>query len=562
MALGNDLVAAGAFHKALFGAGTGIMQGGMIKSGHRTLLAAGPAMEIRQTGRTSRRRLGVALYSGAPSRAGGSLQEDEMALAYSEAVSGGERVPADLWESRLRLQTTVRLRWFAVIGQTLAVAFVALGLGFPVPLGYCLAIIACSAWLNVFLRLRYSSRWRLGTRLASALLIYDTLQLSALLYLTGGIGNPFVLLLVAPVTVSAATLPPRNTVLIGAVAFACSTLLVAHHLPLPWNPDFAGSLSIPVIYSLGTLTAIAATLAFLALYTWRLAKESRQMSAALAATEMVLAHEQKLHALDGLAAAAAHELGTPLATIVLVTKELGHHMPKESPYRDDIDLLNSQALRCRELLQKLTKSPAEQDPLHAHLSVVQLLDEASGPYRTGRVEIAVDAGPSLLQGGEVQGGREPIGNRLPGVIHGLGNIIENAVDFARERVEIIARWNDREVTIMVADDGPGFTPEILESIGEPYITTRPNRPVPRPGGLGQPRPAHAGGLGLGVFIAKTLLERSGAVVTFANRAGSGSGAMVHVAWPRRVFEATSPGWAQPRSSSDDLAEAGRAASNN
>lgn len=473
-----------------------------------------------------------------------------MALAHAEALTGGERVPADLWESRLRLQTTVRLRWFAVIGQTVAVAFVALVLGFPVPLGQCLAIIACSAWLNVFLRLRYSARRRLGTRLATALLIYDTLQLSALLYLTGGIANPFSLLLVAPVTVSAATLPPRNTVLIGAMAVACSAALVSFYHPLPWNPAFpgAGPLSMPLLYSLGTLTAIVATLAFLALYTWRLAKESRQMSAALAATEMVLAHEQKLHALDGLAAAAAHELGTPLATIVLVTKELSHQLPKESPYREDVELLNSQAQRCRELLRKLTKSPAEQDPLHAHLSVVQLLEEASGPYRTGRVVISVDTGPTLLQAGEVAGGREPIGFRLPGVIHGLGNIIENAVDFARSRVEIVARWNDREVSIMVADDGPGFPPEILDSIGEPYITTRPNRPSARPssGAGGQQRPAHAGGLGLGVFIAKTLLERSGAVVTFANRSGSGTGAMVHVAWPRRVFEATSPGWGQPR----------------
>ncbi len=473
-----------------------------------------------------------------------------MALAQSQVMNGGERVPADLWESRLRLQTTVRLRWFAVIGQTIAVAFVALALGFPLPLGQCLAIIALSAWLNVFLRLRYSSRRRLGTRLASALLIYDTLQLSALLYLTGGIANPFSLLLVAPVTVSAATLPPRTTVLIGAVAAACAASLVAFHQPLPWDPAFpgAGPLSMPPLYNLGTLAAITATFAFLALYTWRLAKEGRQMSAALAATEMVLAHEQKLHALDGLAAAAAHELGTPLATIVLVTKGLAHQIPKDSPYREDVELLNSQALRCRELLAKLTKSPAEQDPLHAHLSVVQLLEEASEPYRTGRVVISIDAGPSLLQGGDEAAGREPIGFRLPGVIHGLGNIIENAVDFARSRVEIIARWNGREVSIMVADDGPGFPPEILDAIGEPYITTRPSRPPARTSGgaSGQQRTAHAGGLGLGVFIAKTLLERSGAVVTFANRTGSASGAVVHVAWPRRGFEATSPGWGQPR----------------
>lgn len=466
-----------------------------------------------------------------------------------QAQIADARVPADIWESRLRLQTTVRLRWFAVIGQTIAVAFVALVLRMPLPLGLCLVFIACSAWLNVFLRLTYSSRHRLDTSLAAALLIYDTLQLAALLYLTGGITNPFTILLVAPVTVSAATLPPRITVLIGAVAFACASLLVNFSMPLPWDAD-AGHLSIPPLYSLGILAAIASCLAFLALYTWRLSKESRQMSAALTATEMVLAHEQKLHALDGLAAAAAHELGTPLATIVLVTKEMVRELPKDSPYREDIELLNSQALRCRELLQKLTQRPEEQDPLHATLTVGQLLDEATEPYRTGKAQIRIDAGPALLQADDQQGGQEPIGLRRPGVIHGLGNFIENAVDFAKDKVEITARWNDREVSIVIADDGGGFAPDILDSIGEPYVTTRnAARASSRGAGSltgGQKIMPHAGGLGLGFFIAKTLLERSGASVTFGNQSGAATGAVVRVAWPRRSFEAPEMAWAGAR----------------
>ncbi len=468
-----------------------------------------------------------------------------MALVQPHAPDGGgERVPADIWESRLRLQTTVRLRWFAVIGQTIAVTVVALGLRFPLPLGLCLAFIACSAWLNVFLRMRYSSRHRLDARLATALLIYDTLQLAALLYLTGGITNPFTILLVAPVTVSAATLPPRNTVLIGAVAFASATVLVHDHYPLPWDADgpMAGALAMPLLYLLGILSAIASCLTFLALYTWRLSKESRQMSAALAATEMVLAHEQKLHALDGLAAAAAHELGTPLATIVLVTKEMVRSLPNDSPYREDIELLNSQALRCRELLRKLTQSPEEQDPLHAQLTVGQLLDESAEPYRVGTTEVVIDAGPTLLQPGDEDGGREPVVLRRPGAIHGLGNIIENAVDFARARVEITARWNAREVSIMVADDGPGFSAEILESIGEPYVTTRRHQRT-----RDRAPDIHAGGLGLGVVIAKTLLERSGATVSFSNRSGGMTGAVVRVAWPRRSFEAQIGGWSPAHS---------------
>jgi two-component system sensor histidine kinase RegB len=478
-----------------------------------------------------------------------------MAQVMPRPPEGGERVPTEIWESRLRLQTTVRLRWFAVIGQTLAVLLVDLVLGFPLQLGLCLAFIACSAWLNVFLRMRYPSRHRLDTGLSTALLIYDTVQLGSLLYLTGGISNPFAILLVAPVTVSAATLPPRNTVLIGAVAFASAALLVNFHLPLPWADDqlLAGPLRMPPLYQLGILAAIGSCLLFLAFYTWRLSKEGRQMAAALSATEMVLAHEQKLHALDGLAAAAAHELGTPLATIVLVTKEMVRDMPKDSPWREDVELLNSQALRCRELLRKLTQSPEEADPLHSSLSVVQLLEEAADPYRTGKAEIVIDAGPTLLQADHADGSREPMGERRPGMIHGLGNIIENAVDFARERVEITARWNDREVSIVVADDGPGFSPEILDTIGEPYVTTRSasrqhqRQPMGRAavnGGGAPPagRRSHAGGLGLGFFIAKTLLERSGATVTFGNRTGGAQGATVRIAWARSSFERRARGW--------------------
>ena len=473
-----------------------------------------------------------------------------MALVKPQKPASGDRVPADIWESRLRLQTTVRLRWFAVIGQTIAVAVVALAMRFPLPLGYCLALIACSAWLNVFLRMRFPSRLRLGAPLASVLLIYDTLQLAALLYLTGGILNPFTILLVAPVTVSAATLPPRNTVMIGAVAFAAAALLVNFHHPLPWDADFplVGQLAMPPLYSLGILAAIGSCLTFLALYTWRLSKESRQMSAALSATEMVLAYEQKLHALDGLAAAAAHELGTPLATIVLVTKEMTKGLPDDSPFKDDIDLLNSQARRCRELLQKLTQSPEEQDPLHSTLTVGQLLDEAAEPYRSGKVAIVIDAGPAMMQGGDDAGSLEPVGERRPGMIHGLGNIIENAVDFADSQVEITARWTERDVSIVLSDDGPGFPPEILDTIGEPYVTTRHSsrqRPAGgKPGGPAAPM-AHAGGLGLGFFIAKSLLERSGATVSFGNRTGGAHGAVVRVAWPRRSFEAPAARWARP-----------------
>ena len=222
--------------------------------------------------------------------------------------------------------------------------------GIHLPFGICLAFIALSAWLNVFLRIRYPARTRLGTLLATCLLAYDILQLSALLYLTGGIENPFTFLLVAPVTVSAATLPPRNTIALGLLAAVATVLLVIYHLPLPWSPG--AGFELPTLYNIGVLASVLSGMIFLALYAWRLAKEARQMAEALAATELVLAREQQLHALDGLAAAAAHELGTPLSTITVVAKELAREAPEDSQFADDLALLQAQAARCKEILQE------------------------------------------------------------------------------------------------------------------------------------------------------------------------------------------------------------------
>ncbi len=428
--------------------------------------------------------------------------------------------------STLRLNTIVRLRWLAVVGQVLAIGVVSLGMGFSLPIGPCLALVAGSAWLNVFLSIRYPARYRLSVRVATILLTYDILQLAALLYLTGGIENPFTMLIVAPVTVSAATLPPRNTLMLGIVALLATALITVDAWPLPW---FAGqTLEQPLPYRLGMLAAVVISMLFIALYAWRLAKESRQMSAALSATEIVLAREQKLHALDGLAAAAAHELGTPLSTITLVTSELARQVPKDSQMMlEDLELLRTQAIRCREILQKLTRQPAEQDPLHSSLAVRELLDEASAPYQGARVPIITVARAEKTVEGDAA--KEPTGVRLPGVIYGLGNFIENAIDFADTRVDLVAEWDASTVVLTIADNGAGFKPEIIDNLGEPYVTSRPASSRKKYG--------KASGLGLGFFIAKTLLERSGAKVELENRTPPEHGAIVRVTWPRDVFEA-------------------------
>jgi two-component system sensor histidine kinase RegB len=441
-------------------------------------------------------------------------------------MTQADRHRTEASESRLRLHTAVRLRWFGVIGQLVTVCFVYLALDFPLPFGICLAFIALSAWLNVFLRILYPARTRLSTALGTCLLAYDILQLSALLYLTGGIENPFTFLLVAPVTVSAATLPPRSTIALGLLGAAATVLLAFYRLPLPWfrGADF----DLPTLYNVGLLASVLSGMIFLALYAWRLAKEARQMADALAATEMVLAREQQLHALDGLAAAAAHELGTPLSTIAVVAKELARDATQGSQFAEDLALLQSQALRCREILRKLTRGPTEPDPLHARMSITQLIEEAAAPYRGFGAVLVMTASPE--QGSEGAALHEPVGERRPGVLYGLGNLVENAVDFARERVEIAARWSARNVVIEIADDGPGVSPDVMDALGEPYVTTRQERP------RGQTKDGEPSGLGLGFFIAKTLLERSGASVTLDNRERPGHGALVKISWPREVFE--------------------------
>jgi two-component system sensor histidine kinase RegB len=228
----------------------------------------------------------------------------------------------------------------------------------------------------------------------------------------------------------------------------------------------------------------------------------------------VLQREQHLSALDGLAAAAAHELGTPLATIALVAREMERALGSDPVHAEDVKLLRSQSERCREILKQLTSLSTEGEAHLARLPLTSLVEEITAPHRDFGIAIK-------LEPGERQG-PEPVGRRNPGVIYGLGNLVENAVDFARKRVSVHWRWNDDEVAFTVVDDGPGFPPEIVSRIGEPYMSTRQG-------------PERGGGLGLGLFIAKTLLERSGATLSFRNSNTPGEGALVEIVWPRSAF---------------------------
>lgn len=439
--------------------------------------------------------------------------------SYPNLVSGDAEL------GMLRLRTLVRLRWLAIIGQTAAVLGVHFALGFPLPVGFCLAAIALSAWLNIFLTIRWRKSVRLHATHAGLLLMYDVLQLGVLLFLTGGLENPFAFLFLVPVTISATSLSIRWTLWLGFMTFLSATFLAFRHYPLPWVPG--ESFQLPDAYIAGMWAAIMCGVVFSAIYARRIADEARQMSVALQATEMVLAREQRLSALDGLAAAAAHELGTPLATIALVSKELKRELPKEGPHTEDIDLLISQTARCREILARLSNREAQTDEMYQRTSILVMIEDLVAPLRGSDAVIAVT---SSAEFDDKADGTEPVFRRNPAITYGLGNILENAVDFAEARVEIDARWSPSQVSITVRDDGPGFHDNVFDRLGDPFVTTRPGYEEDVNEG------SQHGGMGLGFFIAKTLLERSGATVSLANRPGPEHGAVVHVVWPRALID--------------------------
>ncbi|MGH6832702.1 MAG: ActS/PrrB/RegB family redox-sensitive histidine kinase, partial [Methyloceanibacter sp.] len=305
-------------------------------------------------------------------------------------------------------------------------------------------------------------------------------------------------------------------------------VLTSVHHPLPWFHHT--NLLLPFPYVMGVWAAVVSGILFIGFYSWRTAEEGRRMAKALAAAEMVLAREQKLSALDGLAAAAAHGLGTPLATIAVVTKELMRDAKPSDPHYEDLVLLRAQAERCRDILAELAGGGEQHDLMVSRLPLSHLIEEVVAPHRLVAVPIEVTTGPTQAAASSGAPLQEPVTERNPGVLYGLGNLVENAIDFAASKVEVEARWSKDEVRIVIADDGTGFPPHVLEQLGEPFVTTRSAQSER------EETPDEHVGMGLGFFIAKTLLERSGARLELANRPPPQGGAVVTVVWPRAKFE--------------------------
>lgn len=428
----------------------------------------------------------------------------------------------DLQGQWVWLDTLTRVRWIAAAGQcaALVVAWGLLGLQFPLVL--CLLVVAVSAVSNLANRLVFPRSRRLSELEVFLTLLFDIVQLSLLLFLTGGLHNPFALLLLAPVAVGATTQRPRGALALGAIALILASVLALANRPM-LLPDGTPFL-LPGLFLLGFWAAIAVGIVFLGLYSHSVARERHELAEALLAAQMALAREQKLTDLGGVIAAAAHELGTPLATIKLVSSELIDalsDLPDLPPELiEDAGLIREQAERCRAILRSMGRAGKE-DRLVASAPLEALLTEAAAPHadRGRRIDLILPQAQGM-----------PQVERRPEVIHGLRNLIQNAVDFASARVRVEADWSDSRIEVRVLDDGPGFPPHLLGRIGEPFLRDR--RAPPAEG-----RREYEG-MGLGLFIAKTLLERTGATVVFANApgpAGQPAGALARVTWPRSAL---------------------------
>jgi two-component system sensor histidine kinase RegB len=434
----------------------------------------------------------------------------------------------------IRLRTMILLRWFAIVGQLVALVVAQRLYNLQLELGLCYLAVGVSVIGNLIAIFVFPENKRLSETENLLMVMFDLLQLCFLLFLTGGLHNPFSILVLGPVTVSAAVLTLRSTILLGGTALVLVSLMVFFHLPLRTEQGFI--LRIPDIFVFGQWTAITIALVFISIYSRRITDEMHSMGDALSATQMALARAQKLNDLGGVVAAAAHELGTPLATIKLTSAELIEDLEDFPELQEDAKLIREQADRCRDILRSMGR--AGKDDLHMRKAPLsEVLREAGEPHENRGIEIIMKDGPG--PNGEHS---QPEILRRPEVIHGLRNLIQNAVDFAETTVWVEAMWTDDLISVRILDDGQGFPTHLIGRIGDPFVRRRKSERE-----LAQ-RPEYEG-MGLGLFIAKTLLERSGAELSFANgssplskSAGAGhpGGAIVEVVWPRSQIVALDP----------------------
>ncbi len=436
----------------------------------------------------------------------------------------------------VRLRTFIYLRWLAVFGQSGAVIAGLFFLNLDLRLELISFFILLSATINILATLLYPENKRLSEKDIFLLLMYDLIQLSVLLSLTGGLKNPFSVLVLAPVTISATALQLRSTIILGVIATILITILGFFYFPLTTTNNVGLDSEVLLV---GTWLALLITVIFLSGYARRVTVEMSSMSDALLATQMALEREQRLTALGGVVAAMAHELGTPLSTIKLASSEILNERNLASDLKEDIELINTQVDRCRDILHDMGKRGKDDSHLHV-APIISLIQEATEPHQKRGKSIVLETGSwqgDMFDDIPLLG--QPNVYRRPEIIHGIRNLVQNAVDFARTTVWIGVDWKNDKVSLKISDDGFGFPQEMIGRLGDPFVNKKTSKNLIRNVQMYK-------GMGLGLFIAKTLLERTGATISFSNSNSEKKeigksvfeiGAIVQVRWPKDSLQA-------------------------
>jgi len=405
----------------------------------------------------------------------------------------------------LEKKTLVFLRWIAIIGQLVTIYTVHFVFNFKLPVLYCSLIIFFGGVTNIYLQFWFKKN-ELTTLDSTFFLFYDLFQLSFLLFLTGGIKNPFVIFLIVPSIVSSTLLTLKNTFTLTFATILFLLTITFYHLPLPHPGDF--DFLIPDYYLYAMPISVVIALIFLTYFGARFGLESRKRAEALKELELILAKEQELESIGLQAAAAVHSLGTPLSTIAVIAKELKKEIIKNPKHSKDIDLLLSQAKRCSEILKKISQAQIEDDKFVSEVTMQNLLIEITRSFEE------ISEKKIILNLDKAK--KEILMDRSVEITYGIRNFIGNAVKFSKNEIKVSLDANSKKVKISISDDGPGFPDDVSQKIGQPYIATRSKD-------LGS-----KAGLGLGTFIGKTLLERKKAFLNFSNL--EKGGAIVTINW--------------------------------
>ena len=410
----------------------------------------------------------------------------------------------------IRARTLINLRWIAVLGQTITCLVVDNLFGFQLPWLEILLTILALIISNLFLYPRYSVNSRLSETSTTFVIAGDILQLALLIFFTGGLSNPFVVLFITPIAITVTSLPIRSTSILIILTIIFITILGFFNYPL--ENDLT-NLFVPPIFILGMWVSLFVTILFLSFYAGGLTDESRKISAALKVAENLLVREKNLSSLDGLAAAAAHHLGTPLGTISLIANELKNDDGVNESAKKDLMILSQEVDKCKKILGSLGEKPSSDDDLITKIELQALLEELCELIKIKEIKFSINFNEGDL------GIKEILLTRRSELLLGLANIIENAADFAKSTVELNVSKKDKFINLEINDDGKGFSSSILSRIGDPYVSSRSKSSN------------NGDGLGLGFFISKTLLERLNITLQAYNKVYPDHGAIVLIRIP-------------------------------